>query len=119
MAAAAPAIDHPVIAVRDMEDARRKYERLGFTIPGRGRHREWGTGNWCIMFPHDYLELRGILDPTRYTAGLDRFLEEREGLMGVAFATSDAAASHRELSRAGLHPRDVHQLTRDFELPEA
>ncbi len=111
-----PAIDHPVIAVRDMDGARLKYQRLGFIIPGRGRHREWGTGNWCIMFPDDYLELRGILDP-RYPGGLDQVLQRGEGLMGVALATTDAAASHRELSRQGLHPRDVHQLTRDFELP--
>ena len=56
-------IDHPVIAVRDMKQARLAYERLGFTVPPRGSHAQWGTGNWCIMFPEDYLELRGIIDP--------------------------------------------------------
>ena len=55
-------VDHPVIAVGDMEGARAVYERLGFTIPPRGSHIEWGTGNWCIMFADDYLELRGIVD---------------------------------------------------------
>ena len=67
-------IDHPVIAVRDMEKARERYRRLGFTIPPRGSHIQWGTGNWCMMFPEDYLELRGIVDPVRYTHNLDAFL---------------------------------------------
>ena len=62
-------IDHPVIAVRDMEEARQTFMRLGFTVPPRGSHVEWGTGNWCIMFPKDYLELRGIIDTDRPRSG--------------------------------------------------
>ena len=75
-------IDHPVIGVAGMAAARTTYERLGFAIPPRGSHIEWGTGNWCIMFGDDYLELRGILDPDKYTHGLDEFLAAGEGLMG-------------------------------------
>ena len=111
-------IDHPVIAVRDMAGARRAYERLGFTIPPQGSHQEWGTGNWCIMFEHDYLELRGVVRPERYTHGLDTFLEEREGLIGVAFATVDANETYRLLKDSGLHPSEPRSLTRNFELPE-
>jgi len=111
-------IDHPVIAVRDMDSARATYERLGFIVPPRGRHPEWGTGNWCIQFERDYLELRGILVPGRETHGLGRFLERREGLMGVALGTVGARTTHAALISAGLHPRPVKPLTRDFELPE-
>ena len=111
-------IDHPVIAVRDMELSRAKYERLGFIVPPRGSHPEWGTGNWCIQFERDYLELRGILVPGKESHGLGRFLEKREGLMGVAFGTVNARATHDTLAAAGLHPRPVKLLTRDFELPE-
>ena len=111
-------IDHPVIAVRDMELARAAYERLGFIVPPRGSHREWGTGNWCIQFANDYLELRGILVPGKETHGLGRFLERREGLMGVAFGTVGARTTHDALTSAGLHPRPVKPLTRNFELPE-
>lgn len=111
-------IDHPVIAVRDMDSARATYERLGFVVPPRGSHREWGTGNWCIQFAGDYLELRGILVPGKETHGLGRFLEEREGLMGVAFGTVGARTTHDALTAAGLHPRPVKPLTRDFELPD-
>jgi catechol 2,3-dioxygenase-like lactoylglutathione lyase family enzyme len=112
-------IDHPVIAVADMAKARTAYERLGFIVPPRGRHLEWGTGNWCIMFESDYLELRGIVDPAKETHGLDSFLAKQgEGLMGVALATDDADASHEELVSRGLHPQRVRRLTRAFELPE-
>lgn len=110
-------IDHPVIAVRDLAAARATYERLGFIVPPRGSHPEWGTGNWCIQFVGDYLELRGILVPGKEAHGLSRFLERREGLMGVAFGTVGAQTTHDALAAAGLHPRPVKPLTRDFELP--
>ena len=110
--------DHPVIAVRDMEAARGTYERLGFTIPPRGSHIEWGTGNWCIMFEKDYIELRGILDPDRYTHHLEEFLAEREGLMGMALATTTAKEGYEALRARRLEPAEPKDLTRNFELPE-
>lgn len=111
-------IDHPVIAVRDMAGARTTFERMGFTVPPRGSHIEWGTGNWAIMFKDDYLELRGIIDPARPTHGTGKFLEKREGIMGVALATIGAAKSHDLLVKNGYHPKAVTTLTRNFELPE-
>jgi len=112
-------LDHPVIAVRDMEAARIAYERLGFIVPPRGRHREWGTGNWCIQFPNNYLELRGFFEPSAapQTRELLEFLQDREGLMGIAFGTKGARLTHDSFLEAGLHPRPVKPLTRDFELP--
>jgi len=111
-------IDHPVIAVRSLEASHGVYERLGFTIPPRGSHVEWGTGNWCIMFPGDYLELRGIIDPERFTLDLDRHLATHgEGMMGLAFGTTGADRAFDEMTAAGLHPKPVRSLSRNFELP--
>ena len=99
-------IDHPVIAARDLDAARVQFERLGFTVPPRGSHVEWGTGNLCIMFPDDYLEIRGIIDASRFTMHLDEHLDAfGEGLMGVAFGTVDIDRSHAEMKHAG--PGDV------------
>jgi catechol 2,3-dioxygenase-like lactoylglutathione lyase family enzyme len=113
-------LDHPVIGVRDMDAARAAYERLGFIVPPRGKHPEWGTGNWCIQFADDYLELRGIVAPTAAPQAreLVAFLQRREGLMGIAFGTTRAQATHDSLLHAGLQPRPVKPLTRDFELPD-
>jgi hypothetical protein len=112
-------IDHPVIGVRDMASARATYERLGFIVPPRGSHPQWGTGNWCVMFERGYLEIRGALDPIRAAAeahGLMQFLGKREGLMGVAFGTVGARISHDQLVASGMKPKPVKPLTRDFEL---
>jgi|SRR5665213_3520878 len=112
-------IDHPVIAVHSLEAARGVYERLGFTVPPRGSHVEWGTGNWCIMFPEDYLELRGIIDPARFTLDLDRHLAEHgEGMMGLAFGTTTADAAFEQMRASGVAAKAVRALARNFELPE-
>ena len=112
-------IDHPVIAVADLEESRQTWERLGFTVPPRGSHIEWGTGNLCIMFPDDYLEMRGILDPERFTMHLDAHLEKfGEGLMGVAFRTNDVQQSYTDMLANGVDAAEPRRLTRNFEHPE-
>lgn len=111
-------IDHPVIGVRDLEAGKRAFERMGFVVPPRGRHIEWGTGNRCVMFERDYIELRGIIDPNKPTHDLGPFLARREGLMGVAFATVGCEVSTREAKASGLSPKEPTELTRVFELPE-
>ena len=112
-------IDHPVIGIRDMQAAHAVYQKLGFTIPPRGYHPKWGTGNWCIMFERDYLELRGVVDHEKGMQKMQSFFDQHnEGLMGIALSTTDAQASHDELAARGLHPQSVRELTRNFELPE-
>lgn len=112
-------IDHPVIASANLDATRQQFERLGFVVPPRGSHIEWGTGNLCIMFPDDYIEVRGIIDPEKFTMHLDTHLEEHgEGLMGVAFGTSDVKASYAEAQGHGINTGELRQLRRNFEHPE-
>lgn len=115
----ASGVDHVIVAARDLEAARRDWGRLGFSVTPRGRHIGWGTANYCVMFPQDYIEILGVVDPALYVHGLDRFLAKREGLQGAAFATDDAASAAKALQRAGFaddqQPRD---LARILELPE-
>lgn len=112
-------IDHPVIAVADLEESRQTWEKLGFTVPPRGSHIEWGTGNLCIMFPDDYLEMRGILDAERFTMHLDAHLDQfGEGLMGVAFRTDDVQQSYTDMLANGIDTAEPRRLTRNFEHPE-
>lgn len=80
-----------MIAVHDLE--REQYRKLGFVVPPSGRHQEWGTVNVCIMFASDYIEIRGVGDPTKFLAGLDKFLVHGEGLSGVAFNAKSAKGS--------------------------
>ena len=112
-------IDHPVIASADLDAARLSLERLGFTVPPRGSHIEWGTGNLCIMLPDDYIEVRGIIDPERFTMHLDTHLEKHgEGLMGVAFGTDDVKHSYADAREAGIDTGELRSLRRNFEHPE-
>ena len=111
-------LDHTITGVRDLEAARRAYARLGFTLTPRGRHIGWGTANYCIMFPDDYLELLGIVDAARFTNRLDEFLEGGEGLLGLALATDDAAALADWLDARGIAAEGPRDLARLLELPE-
>jgi catechol 2,3-dioxygenase-like lactoylglutathione lyase family enzyme len=112
-------IDHIIIGVRDLEAARRNWTRLGFTPTPRGRHIGQGTANYCIMFPHDYLELLGFVERDEHAHRLEAFLAGREGAMSLAFApTHDAAATAAVLAGQGLHPSAPRALGRALELPE-
>ena len=109
-------IDHTLIATADLEAARATWARLGFTCTPRGRHIGWGTANHCIMFPDDYVELLGIVDPSQFVNGLDTTLATRgEGLLGLAFA-GDVDAAFTELGPGLVQP--PKDLARILELPE-
>ena len=108
-------IDHALIGVADLELARSSFERLGFTTSPRGRHIGWGTGNYTIMFEHDYVELLGVIDPSQYIHGLDKFLETGEGLLNVALATKDAHASHQWLQEQSIDAAAPENLQRLLE----
>ncbi len=111
-------IDHAIVGVRKLEAARRQWTKLGFTITPRGRHRGWGTANYCIMFETDYVELLGIVDPEKFTNKLDRFLKLREGLMGIAFSAEEAEAVSTALKAAAIDYKGPADLSRLLELPE-
>ena len=112
-------IDHVLVGVGDLEGGRRTWENLGFTLTPRGRHKGWGTANYCVMFDHDYIELLGIVDARRFTNNPDKFLDQGgEGLLSLALATDDAEAAYRDLRRAGVEARAPRALGRLLDLPE-
>src|SRR5215470_3694781 len=111
-------IDHALVGVRDLEAARAAWAALGFTITPRGRHIGWATGNYCIMFDRGYVELLGIVDPAGFNNDLDKFLAEREGLLGLALRSTDGERTARILADAGMAPTGPKDLKRALELPE-
>lgn len=110
-------IDHALVGVRDLEAAKDAWRKLGFLVTPRGRHVGWGTANYCMMFDQGYVELLGIVDPSRFTNNLDRFLAMREGLLGLAFASHDAERTHDRLTERGLRPDRPKELKRLLEMP--
>lgn len=112
-------IDHLVHAVDDLEGCADAFRRLGFTLTPRGRHRNMATGNYCIMFADDYIELMGIIDPDLPDRGLrDRMVAQGEGLDRCAFAVDDVDAAFTTLSAAGFRVNGPIDLRRPLELPE-
>ncbi|MGH9845501.1 MAG: VOC family protein [Blastocatellia bacterium] len=77
--------DHAMIAVRDLDEASRKYRALGFDVVPGGRHPGRGTHNTLMRFGWGFVELIAIHDPEERARlgpqgeGLTNFLKAREG----------------------------------------
>jgi catechol 2,3-dioxygenase-like lactoylglutathione lyase family enzyme len=103
------ALDHVIVAVRDLSDATRRYATLLSRSPSwRGEHPGWGTANTLFRLDNTYLELitpdgDGPLGRT-VAAQLD---QSGDGPIGLAFATSDLDAIHARLVANGLEPPAV------------
>lgn len=109
-------IDHLVIAVRDLDQARDAYSRLGFLPTPRGHHTELKSANHTIMFADgDYLELMALEGEHPFTAAYADFLRVREGLASVSLKTGDARDAHARLTLDGLDPRDPIDFGRPVE----
>jgi catechol 2,3-dioxygenase-like lactoylglutathione lyase family enzyme len=108
-------IDHAVVAVRDLQGACADYERLGFRTTPRGLHMGVGTANHCIMLDDDYVELVGVHQPGAGSAELERFLEEREGMVAIALKSSNPEATREAWHEAGLEPGPVGEVERVLE----
>ena len=70
------------------------------------------------MLEQGYIELLGIVDPTQFTNNLDKFLAEREGLLGLAFRSRDNDQTATWLAAGGFTPDGPKDLKRALELPD-
>ena len=103
------ALDHVILAVRDLSDATRRYATLFARRPSwRGEHPGQGTANTLFRLHNTYLELLSPEGdgPTGRTLA-DRLASQGEGPIGLAFATRDADAARAELAAHGLEPAPV------------
>jgi hypothetical protein len=111
----APAIDHAVVAVRDLAIAARAFAELGFTLTPLGRH-SIGSRNHCIMLGSTYIELLEPAGEHPWLAYYRDFVARGEGLAAIALATSDADASYRDLLAHGVAAQPPMDLARPVDL---
>ena len=108
-------IDHALVGVRDLEQARTTFARLGFCTTPLGRHVGRGTGEYCLMFADDYVELCGVVDHAGDTEDLARFLATGEGLWALALRTLDPDATYAAWQASGLKPAAVAEDARTID----
>ncbi|MEO3433279.1 VOC family protein [Inquilinus sp. CAU 1745] len=121
-------IDHPLILVRDIEAAVRRFRALGFTVTPVGRH-PWGTSTALAMFDGCLIELMSVYDEgliDERPAGTFRFgrhirdhLEEREGISLLALHSEDADGDEAALRDRGIACQGTIEFGRDVTLPDA
>lgn len=121
-------VNHIGIAVRDMDAACARYERLGFLLTPLSVHsgsskpgepvQPMATGNRCAVFPHNYIEVLGIVNPGALDWGWSRFMDRFEGAHIICFGCKDAAVVAGRLDASGVGNSGVIALQRDIGLPE-
>ncbi len=118
MARSITGVDHLVILVEDLDSARDRFARLGFTVSPRGLHSDFlGTANHTIMLQGDYFELLGIRMPTEQNAPWRERLAAGEGISSIALQTTNAQTAHDELSEAGIGMKAPIEFVRPVDLP--
>jgi methylmalonyl-CoA/ethylmalonyl-CoA epimerase len=93
-------IDHVGIAVRDLDEAIRIYERrLGLRSTGRERLEREGIEIAMIPIGESRIEL---ITPLNRESKVDKFLQDRgEAVHHVAYATDDVGASLAQAATGG------------------
>jgi hypothetical protein len=120
-------IDHLVLCVRDLDAARRVYERLGFTLTPKALH-PFGTANSLVQLRGNFLELLAVADRRLikpagegafgFAAFNERFLAAREGMSMLVFASDDARRDQREFAASGLDTYAPFDFSRQAVLPD-
>ncbi|MCY1667400.1 VOC family protein [Rhizobium sp. SL86] len=120
-------IDHPLIAVRDLDAAVERFRALGFTFAPQSRH-PWGTSTCIAIMDRSLIELVSIFDEAlldSYAAGDFRFgrfvhdhLHEREGIALTALNSDAAEADAAQVIERGIACQGTIAFGRDVKRPD-
>ena len=124
---AAFGIDHPLIAVHDIEAFRDRMISLGFNMTATGKH-PWGTSTSLAMFEGCLIEVMSIYDDSlldefpagdfRFGRHVDDHLQEREGIALTALHSTDCIADAERAKEAGFTVSGHLEFGRDVTLPD-
>jgi catechol 2,3-dioxygenase-like lactoylglutathione lyase family enzyme len=117
-----PTIDHPLLAVHDLEAALTLYRGLGFFIAQPGRH-PWGTSTTLALFDRQILEIVSIGDASllgthavhdfSFGRHVEYHLSRAEGVALTALYTNDAEATMAALAARGVKCAGTINFGRD------
>jgi len=116
------------MAVRDLDDTVRRYEALGFQLTPYSPHsaawkpgdavKPLGSGNRCVMFANDYLEILASEDARQPAARITNFLKRHQGAHIICFNTEKPQAVDQRLHDAGMETSGVIALQREIDTPD-
>jgi hypothetical protein len=118
-------LNHVGMAVRDLGDAVRRFEAMGFQLTPYSPHSAaWkpgepvqpqGSGNRCVMFENDYLEILASEDPARPAARISNFLKRHQGAHILCFNTPRPHDVESRLKGEGIATSGVIPLQREID----
>jgi len=109
------AVDHSLVAVPDLDAASKTWRGFGFTLTPRAVHGGGATANHCIMFRNTYVELVAAIGSAD-SPFASLVTARPPGGLGIAFASSDIAATAAALTAAGIPTQPPQALSRPLEL---
>ncbi len=120
-------IDHPLIAVHDIEQLRDRLMSMGFNMTAIGKH-PWGTSTSLAMFEGCLIEIMGIYDASlidevpagdfHFGRHVHEHLMQREGVALSALHSTDSQADARQAQEAGFDVAGHLEFGRDVTLPD-
>ena len=121
-------INHVGMVVRDLADTTTRYEAMGFMLTPFSPHSgAWkpeekvqplGTGNRCVMFANNYLEILANSDPAVPSTRLAAYLRHHQGAHIICFGSQKLEAVDARLRTSGVETSGVIPLQRDIDTPE-
>jgi len=121
-------VNHVGIAVRDITATSKRYEEFGFKLTPFSDHvgawkpgapiTKLGSGNRCVMFAQNYLEILANSDPEKPSERLAGFLGHHQGGHIICFGSEDLFSVEKRLVANGLGTSGVLPLQRDVDTPD-
>jgi catechol 2,3-dioxygenase-like lactoylglutathione lyase family enzyme len=121
-------LNHVGMAVRDLAETVRRFEAMGFQLTPYSPHSAaWkpgepvqpqGSGNRCVMFANDYLEILASEDSSKPAARISNFLKRHQGAHIICFNTQRPNDVDNRLKAAGIVTSGVIPLQREIDTPD-
>lgn len=120
-------INHIGMVARDLADTTARYEAMGFQLTPYSPHsgawkpgepvKPLGSGNRCVMFAHNYLEILASGNPAEPSERLAGYLRHHQGAHIICFNSEDPDAVDTRLRAAGIETSGVIPLQREIDTP--
>ncbi len=121
-------INHVGMAVRKLAETTARYEAMGFMLTPYSPHSgaakpgepvvPLNSGNRCVMFAHNYLEILASADPSQPAPKISNFLKRHQGAHIICFGSEQVESVDGRLKAQGIATSDVIPLQRDIDTPE-